>query len=150
MKLQKHIMEKIFDHALREYPWECCGIVTGKGSLQRIHTCKNIQNKLHSEDPLRYPRDARTAYVIKRGEFDAVLSSAKEKGEEVLVLYHSHCEHEAYFSEEDVEAQTVFDEPELPDAVQMVVSVMDGEIHDVRCFQWDRILKNFRRIEDCP
>ena len=150
MKLQKSIIEKIYDHALREYPHECCGIVTGRGTLQRIHICKNIQNQLHGEDPLRYPRDARTAYVIERGEFDSVLSSANERGEEVLALYHSHCEHEAYFSEEDVAAQTVFGEPELPDTVHVVISVMDREIHDIRCFQWDRTLKNFRRIEDCP
>ena len=150
MKLHKNIIEKIYAHALREYPCECCGILTGTETVQEIHPCRNIQNELHGEDPVRYPRDARTAYMIARGEFDSIVSSAKEKGAEVLALYHSHCEHGAYFSEEDVAAQTVFGEPEFPDALHIVVSVMDKKIHEMRCFLWDRTARNFLGVADCP
>ena len=146
IKLGKDIVEGIYEHALKEYPDECCGIVTGDNSHMILHRCVNIQNRLHDEDPQRYPRDAHTAYVIDRAEFDAIVKSSADAGERVLVLYHSHCDHEAYFSEEDVAAQTVFGEPELPEAVHMVVSVIDGNINDVKFFVWNGKAAAFRPL----
>lgn len=143
MKLHKNTINKIYAHALKEYPDECCGIITGSGDNQTVHLCENIQNRLHSEDPARFPRDARTAYFIERSEFDRVISYAEENNQEVLAFYHSHPEHEAFFSEEDLAAQTVFGEPEFPDAFQIVISVMSRKIHAVKCFKWDREQQNF-------
>lgn len=149
MHLHRNVIEKIYRHALEEYPFECCGIVTGNERCQVVHACENIQNKLHAEDPARHPRDARTAYVIERSEFDRIVSSSREQGKSVIGLYHSHAEHEAYFSEEDVAAQTVFGTPEFPDAVHIVVSVMNRKVHDIKCFKWDEIIQNFRVVSDC-
>jgi proteasome lid subunit RPN8/RPN11 len=138
MKFNRDVLDQIYDHALKEYPDECCGIITGNDDMQTVHLCENIQNKMHAEDPVRFPRDARTAYFIERSVFDSIISSSRKNGEEVLALYHSHAEHEAYFSEEDVAAQTVFGEPEFPDALHIVVSVMDRKIHDTKCFKWEK------------
>jgi len=147
MKLTREIIEKIYAHAVEEYPYECCGIVTGVKDRQTFHVCRNVQNQLHTEDPVRYPRDARTAYFIDRKEFNSIVTSAKEIGEEVIALYHSHPEHDAYFSEEDVAAQTVFGEPEFPDSLHVVVSVMDRKIHGITCLKWDRGMHNFVAVE---
>ena len=149
MVIKKNIIEQICKHALDEYPYECCGIVTGVGNDQTLHLCRNIQNQLHAEDPSRYPRDARIAYNIERSEFDRVINFSQEKGEEVVAFYHSHPEHEAYFSEEDHAAQTVFGEPELPDALHIVVSVMNGNISDIKCYRWDSGAQIFLAVEDC-
>ncbi len=149
MRLNKSVIKKICEHALKEYRDECCGIITGNSDVQTVHLCENIQNMLHADDPARYPRDARTAYVIERGEFDRIISSAKEKGEEIIAFYHSHTEHEAYFSEEDFAAQTVFGEPEFPDALHVVVSVMNRKIHDIKSFMWDGTLQKFIVIQNC-
>jgi proteasome lid subunit RPN8/RPN11 len=143
MKLKKNIIDKIYQHALDEYPFECCGIITGSSERQTVHVCENIQNRMHAEDPARYPRDARIAYTIERGQFDMIISDAKERGEEIIAFYHSHPEHEAYFSVEDVAAQTVFGEPEFPDALQVVISVFDGKIHEIQGFKWDSEAQNF-------
>jgi proteasome lid subunit RPN8/RPN11 len=149
MKLNKDAVEEIYNHALSEYPDECCGIVTGNCTNQTVHLCENIQNELHAQDPVRYPRDARTAYVIEREEADRIISSAIKQGAEIIAFYHSHCEHEAYFSEEDFAAQTVFGEPEFHNALHVVVSVMNRKIHDITCFKWDKNLQNFTVIENC-
>lgn len=149
MKLNEDTINKIHEHSLKEYPDECCGIITGSGDNQTVHLCENIQNRLHSEDPARFPRDARTAYSIERGEFNRVISYADENNQEVLAFYHSHPEHEAYFSEEDFAAQTVFGEPEFPDALQIVISVMSRKIHAVNCFKWDREQQAFFIFEGC-
>jgi len=143
MKLDRHIIEQIHKHALDEYPLECCGIITGGSDRQTVHVCRNIQNSLHKEDPSRYPRDARIAYMIDRSEFNGIVSAAGKKGESVLAFYHSHPEHGAYFSEEDHAAQTVFGEPEFPDALHVVVSVINRAVSDMKCFKWDSRVRAF-------
>jgi proteasome lid subunit RPN8/RPN11 len=148
MKLNKETIAKINRHALQEYPEECCGIITWDHSKQSVHLCKNIQNRLHKEDPAGYPRDARTAYMIERDEFDKVIASARDKGEEIIAFYHSHPEHEAFFSEEDHAAQTVFGEPEFPDAVHVIISVINRTIQEIRCFKWDRDTGAFIALND--
>lgn len=148
MKLHRDIIEKIYTHALEEYPYECCGIVTGLVDRQTVHVCRNIQNQLHAQDPVRYPRDARTAYFIERAEFNGIVASAGARGEKVIALYHSHPEHDAYFSEDDLAAQTVFGEPEFPDALHVVVSVMNSKIQDITCLKWDRGMQEFVTVEE--
>ncbi|MBI5057951.1 MAG: M67 family metallopeptidase [Nitrospirae bacterium] len=149
MKLNKDIIEAMFQHALKTYPEECCGIITGDGHNQTAHMCENIQNRLHSQDPRGHPRDARTAYVIDRKELEGIISRAKGHGEGVIAFYHSHPENDAYFSEEDFTAQTVFGEPEFPDALHIVISVRSGKIHDLKCFKWDRSKQGFLTVEGC-
>jgi len=149
MMLAKETIRKIYEHALKEYPFECCGLVAGNGDDQKVHLCENIQNSLHAEDPERYPRDARTAYFIDRGDFDWIISNAYENGDEIIAFYHSHAEHEAYFSEEDVAAQTVFGDPEFPNALHVVVSVMGRKINDIKCFKWDGGTGTFYALEEC-
>lgn len=148
MKLTEAAINRIYEHALNEYPDECCGIITGNNTRQSVHRCRNIQNRMHAEDPAQYPRDARTAYLIDRREFDRIVSSAKENGEGILVFYHSHTDHDAYFSEEDQAAQTVFGEPEFPDVLHLVVSVMGGVIQNLKCFRWDGERKTFTAAQD--
>jgi proteasome lid subunit RPN8/RPN11 len=148
MKLSNETIETINRHALQAYPEECCGIITGDHSTQSVHLCRNIQNRLHKEDPAGYPRDARTAYMIERDEFDKVIASARDKGEKIIAFYHSHPEHEAFFSEEDHAAQTVFGEPEFPDAVHVIISVINRTIQGIRCFKWDRETGTFTALND--
>jgi proteasome lid subunit RPN8/RPN11 len=148
MKLNRTIIEKIYNHALQEYPYECCGVITGSDDTMTVHKCENIQERLHAEDPARYPADARIAYMIDRSEFDGIVSSAREQGKHIIAVYHSHPEHGAYFSEEDVAAQTVFGEPEFPDSVHIVISVFDRKIHDVQCYKWNRQTQQFANISD--
>jgi proteasome lid subunit RPN8/RPN11 len=149
VKLNKEIIGKLYEHALKEYPDECCGIITGNDDVQTLHLCGIIQNRLHAKDPITYARNARTAYFIERREFDNIISAAKSKGERVMAFYHSHTEHEAYFSQEDVAAQTVFGEPEFPDALHIVVSIMNKKMNDIKCFKWDRQAEEFVLAEDC-
>ncbi len=148
MKLTEETIAKINQHALEEYPDECCGILTGTINTQTVHLCTNIQNRLHKEDPAQYPRDARTAYMIEREEFDTIIASANSRGENIIALYHSHPEHEAFFSEEDHAAQTVFGEPEFPDAVHVIISVMNNKIQETRCYKWNRDTAIFDALND--
>jgi proteasome lid subunit RPN8/RPN11 len=51
-------------------------------------------------------------------------------------VYHSHPQHDAYFSAEDQRNATPFGEPTFPDAGQIVVSVYDGVVGETKAFRW--------------
>ncbi len=140
-------INEIYNHAIAEYPDECCGIVTGNRDMERVHICKNIQNILHSEDPEKHPRNARTAYFIDRKEAESIFSDAKRNEDNVIAFYHSHTDNPAFFSDMDKEVQTVFGEPEFPDAIHIVVSVIKREIRDIKCFVWDGEKGDFKQSD---
>ncbi|MBF0566745.1 MAG: M67 family metallopeptidase [Nitrospirae bacterium] len=164
-------LKRIYSHAVESYPNECCGIITGKTAdadvqagqkaqtghvgmqagkeqEQTVHPCRNIQDELHASDPVKYPRTARVAYAMNRDEAEEIFKSAKRSGESVVAFYHSHPEHDAYFSEEDKEAQTVFGEPEFPEALQVVISVKLGMINGIKYFRWNGSSGDFEEAGD--
>lgn len=124
-------------HAIETYPDECCGVVVSHGdgtcSVMRI---RNIQNEMHASDPENYPRTARTAYAGHPADLRDALEAADAEGSSLLAFYHSHPDHEAYFSDEDVAQATPFGEPSYPDALQLVVSVYDRAVKGMKAFRW--------------
>jgi proteasome lid subunit RPN8/RPN11 len=61
----------------------------------------------------------------------------------ICIIYHSHPQHAAYFSAEDKKQATVWDEPSYPDAFQIVMSVIDGTVRDMKAFRWDEPARDF-------
>ncbi len=137
------------EHALTEYPYECCGIVIGKPDHpddDLIFRCTNIQNQLHEKDPKTYERDARTAYFIDPKELLGIMKQAQERDLVTKLFYHSHPEHGAYFSEED-ERMALFDnEPTYPDARYLVISVYNKEVRDQAFFEWNPETRKFEKL----
>ena len=147
--LEKEQLDQIHLHAVEEYPYECCGIVVGNPDDNRdnvVYRCENIQNKLHKKDPEHFTRDARTAYNISALELQKLLSEASSKGWVFKVLYHSHPEHDAYFSEEDIR-MALFDgeTPIYPGTQYLVVSVYSEKVRDQALFGWNSETKTFER-----
>ena len=147
--LEKEQLDQIHLHAVEEYPYECCGIVVGNPDDNRdnvVYRCENIQNKLHEKDPENFTRDARTAYNISALELQKLLSEAGSKGRVFKVLYHSHPEHDAYFSEEDTR-MALFDgeTPIYPGTQCLVVSVYGEKVRDQALFGWNPGTKTFER-----
>ncbi len=136
-------INKISNQAIAEYPSECCGIVTGNASSQRVHPCRNRQDELHAKDPETHPRTSREAYDIDRNEMERIFSDAAAKGEQVLCFYHSHIDCGAYFSQMDKDVLTVFGEPEIPEAVHVVVSVQARQVQEIWGYAWDGKKQDF-------
>ena len=67
---------------------------------RRLLACRNIQDELHAKDPERFPRTARTAYYIAHEDL-LEIGRRESEGFEVQVIYHSHVDAGAYFSETD-------------------------------------------------
>lgn len=139
-------LEEIHRQALAEYPDECCGIIVGKeenDSEDILFPCTNIQNKLHAMDPETYTRDARTAYNMDPRELMKILRETEKKGLRIKIFYHSHPEHDAYFSEEDKRMALFDDEPVYPGAGYLVVSVYNKTIKRNALYFWSPASRSF-------
>jgi proteasome lid subunit RPN8/RPN11 len=64
-------------------------------------------------------------------------------GFSVAVIYHSHIDAGAYFSETDKRNALVGSEPAYPDAIYLVTSVMDGRLDATAGFRWDAASRDF-------
>ncbi len=135
--LSETVFGIIAEHARETYPEECCGVILGSHGGDEVHRLDNIQNRLHATDPETFPRDARTAYTMDPKELDAVLEQAERRGRAFKALYHSHPDHDAYFSAEDKACATPFGEPTYPDTAQIVISVMGGGLGRVAVYAWN-------------
>ena len=134
-------------HALETYPEECCGIVLGDRDRDEVQRLVNIQNQLHAKDPETFPRDARTAYTMDYQALEALIADAERRGLRVKAFYHSHPDHDAYFSAEDKAFAMPFGEPTYPDTAQIVISVKEATVGKVGVYQWDAAAGDFIEIE---
>jgi proteasome lid subunit RPN8/RPN11 len=135
--------------AVTEYPAECCGVVlTGPGAASErlLLPCRNIQDELNRKDPDRHPRNARTAYYIDPRDL-LIIGRREAEGYRVATIYHSHIDTGAYFSETDKRNALVNGEPAYPDAVYVVVSVMEGRPNGANAFAWDSARRDFLPVE---
>jgi proteasome lid subunit RPN8/RPN11 len=53
-----------------------------------------------------------------------------------VAFYHSHPDHDSYFSAEDTAQATPFGEPSYPDALQLVAAVREGRTKLTKAFAW--------------
>ena len=151
--IPRELLEEIRRHAVEEYPFECCGLVlgvSGKNNADAVRPVANIQNRLHESDPAAHPRDARTAYFMDPGQVMKVFREAMEKGLIIKTFYHSHPEHDAYFSAEDRKMAVLEDEPAYPEASYLVVSVYDRKVKQEALFAWNPQTRNYEEREFTP
>jgi proteasome lid subunit RPN8/RPN11 len=135
--------------AEREYPYECCGFVIGDASLEEVRPIANIQNEKHAADPVAHPRDARTAYLMDPRAQIAVLGEIDRRGLALRIVYHSHPDHDAYFSQTDRRQACAFDPeyPDYPGTAYVVLSIRQGRFSRAAAFTWDDASHDFVEAE---
>jgi proteasome lid subunit RPN8/RPN11 len=138
--------EAIRTQAVEEYPFESCGVILARRGERRLLRCRNAQNELHGRDPVRYPRDARTAYYIDPKDLLRI-GDLERQGFGVAVIYHSHVDAGAYFSETDRRQAVVGGEPAYPGAVYVVTSVVRGAADAMAAFRWEPLSRDFVAME---
>jgi glutamate-1-semialdehyde 2,1-aminomutase len=136
----------IKQQAVAEYPNECCGVVLTRGSERRMVACRNVQDAMHARDPITFPRTARNAYYMD--PLDALkLNRLVDEGFEFSVIYHSHPNAGAYFSETDRAQALIRGEPAYPGAVYVVVSVLGHEVKSLAAYRFDTGAGVFERVD---
>lgn len=146
-----HLSAKTWDticqHAQEIFPDECCGAILVKHGQEEVRRITNIQNVMHEKDPQQFPRDATIAYFMDPKELLAVNRETDSGNAALKAFYHSHPNHDAYFSAEDKRQALFGDEPSYPDTVYLVVSVYDRQVRNIKAYQWDEATKDFIETE---
>lgn len=72
-------LEEIFAHALQATPFECCGLIGGfNDRATSIHPLRNVAS------------DPEITYEAAPEELFAAQRQMRERGEQLLAIYHSH------------------------------------------------------------
>ena len=134
-------------HAVEGFPEEVCGVLLEGPDGQIVRRMQNVQNALHAADPVANPRDARTAYQFDAAELLEVTRQGDAPGWRIVLFYHSHPQHGAYFSDTD-KARALFGGevelgPAFPGVAYLVISVYDRAVRDRKCFAWDEAAQDF-------
>lgn len=147
--LAGRVIDAIYAHAVEGFPEEVCGVVFATPTGQVVRRLKNVQNELHAKDPEQFTRTAATAYHMDSRELFEVEKQAREPGWSVMVFYHSHPQHDAYFSPTD-RAQASYTDPidgskgpTYPGTSWLVVSVYDRVVRDMKAYAWDDATQDF-------
>jgi proteasome lid subunit RPN8/RPN11 len=141
----------IYDHARRDYPKECCGMIFGPKAepvADRVKVCRNIQDELHAEDPATHARDAHTAYNFEAADLFLLQKSLRGDAP-AKIIYHSHANVGAYFSATDQEAARFDDEPAHP-VEYLVVDIQKDGPRGAKQFAWDDERKEYVEIAAYP
>jgi proteasome lid subunit RPN8/RPN11 len=143
LRIATRAIARVDEDALAAYARdeESCGIMIGPASdpllVDEAVPMLNRANKLHQLDPEAYPRTGRTSFDMDPFLFERALRAGESNQRPVKVLFHSHLEVGAYFSETDKTAATMGGaEPAYPLAY-LVTSVRQGKVDDRKLFVWD-------------
>lgn len=129
--LDKAVLQRVYRHSCRIYPDECCGFVYANGA---VHEGCNIQNELHQRTPQVYQRTAANGYTFSVADAVALNISLRTPNPAVVV-YHSHPDVGAYFSEEDKDKALFAGEPRLA-VSHLVIDVRAGRAYGAKLFAW--------------
>jgi [CysO sulfur-carrier protein]-S-L-cysteine hydrolase len=90
VRIERALLERIVEHARRDFPNECCGMVGVRdGKAVALHEAEN-----QAASPLRFEVDGRE--VIHADDAFA------QAGAELGAIYHSHTRSEPYPSQTDI------------------------------------------------
>ncbi|MBS1192890.1 MAG: hypothetical protein H6Q97_869 [Nitrospirae bacterium] len=115
-------LQTIIDHCNAGYPDEACGILAGKaGRVEKVYSMTNAR-----PGPVSYEMDPEEQF--------RVMKDIRQTGLEMVGMFHSHPDGRAYPSGVDVEKAywPGTQLPNYPEAVYVIVSLMDRPNPDVR------------------
>ena len=147
IEIQPSALDAMHAHAVEGFPEEVCGVLFASPAGQVVRRMANTQNALHAADPIANPRDARTAYQFDAAELLEATRQGDAPGWRIVLFYHSHPQHGAYFSDTD-KARALFGGevdlgPAFPGVAYLVISVYDREVRDRKVFAWDDAKEDF-------
>ncbi len=90
MRISAEFLSAVVEHARREHPIECCGVIAARdGVAASVHAVANV-----AASPLRFEVDGM--------ELHRLLTEIEGRGEEIGAIYHSHTRSAPYPSQTDV------------------------------------------------
>ena len=115
--LKKELLRRITEHAIREFPNEACGILSGcQRRVEKVYEMTNTD-----KSPQTFFMDAQ--------EQLRVMKEIRNKGQKMIGIYHSHVASRAYPSRHDVELAL------YPEASYVIISIKDKKNPSIRSFK---------------
>ncbi len=132
IRIPKSVFNGMVEHAKKESPLECCGILGGKG--HRVEKAFELQNA--EKSPIRYsmaPQDQLRVF------------EEMEKGAmEMVAIYHSHPQTIPFPSETDVKLAF------YPEMTSIIISLKEEENPVVKAFRIGKEAICLEEIEVAP
>ncbi|MBI4509276.1 MAG: Mov34/MPN/PAD-1 family protein [Deltaproteobacteria bacterium] len=139
IRIPQEVLTEVYSHARREFPAECCGWLVGPHGEERVDRARPCRNA-HGDGghPTAPSRTAETAYVIA-GDDLLELCRTLDGPEPPRIIYHSHPNGRAYFSETDQAVATdPWGEGPMYPVQQLVVGLNHERIVEAKLFAWDK------------
>lgn len=120
IRIDKSAWETMISHAEAAYPKECCGVMLG--SEQHVREAVPLPNV--------YTGPQEDFFVMDPRDLSRVDEGARKNGVEVLGIFHSHPDCDAYFSKRDLEHS-------CPWFSYVVLSVKNGRFDHANSYRPD-------------
>lgn len=100
LAMSAELAQKIREHGVEKYPYECCGALLGR---EHLPDANRISREVVALFPLVNRRDdsPRNRFSVTAEDVQDAEKSARSQGLEVVGWYHSHPDHPARPSEYD-------------------------------------------------
>lgn len=121
LKIDDKEIQKICEQAIKEYPQECCGILLGDKENKQVREICQAENADNADRQNMYFR-------IDPLELYQVEIKAEKEDMEIVGFYHSHVNHPAIPSKEDLVTM-------IPGLFYIIVSVVDGGYSEIKCYR---------------
>lgn len=95
LQIQEEPWREMRAHAERTYPDECCGVMLGRVDGEKV-----VLEAIELENVAEGSRRAR--YALAPGDLIRADREARARGMDLVGIYHSHPDCDAYFSETDL------------------------------------------------
>jgi proteasome lid subunit RPN8/RPN11 len=116
IRIESEAWQSMVKHAREAYPNECCGAMLGSTDGET----KNVKVGMVLENAFEGAQAAR--YELRPEDLLAADKAAREKGMDLIGIYHSHPDCDAYFSKTDLQNS-------CPWYSFVVLSIQKGEFH---------------------
>jgi proteasome lid subunit RPN8/RPN11 len=117
IRIPKFIYQKMVDHAKKEWPLECCGILGGKDPT--VEKAFELQNA--EKSPIRYS--------ISPQEQLRVFVEMEKESIDMIAIYHSHTHTIPFPSETDVKLAF------YPEVASIIISLKEEQNPTVKAFR---------------
>jgi proteasome lid subunit RPN8/RPN11 len=121
IRIEPEAWRAMADHARGTYPEECCGAMVGSidGDLKSVTQAVPLSNAFSGEKARRYE--------VRPEDLLAADREARGRGLELIGIFHSHPDEDAYFSETDLKNS-------CPWYSFVVISVKQGDVDHANSF----------------
>ena len=121
IKINPAAWETMVAHAQATFPDECCGVMIGKidDAGKHVSTAIALENAYKGKQEDRYE--------IRPEDLLAADKNARSQGLDLIGIFHSHPDCDAYFSETDLKNS-------CPWYSFVVLSIREGRFHHAKSF----------------